>query len=134
MAKKNEKKDKQKVTKKMMELFFMSRRSVNTSEIKSVIVDSGGKVQFWEEMNVLEIECTDEGTVDFELYSFEFKESSDKEFIEQHQVKSVYLVNLEEKNYREVKPLFREISERLEGFFCTDSEDFQPIYESKDLY
>lgn len=132
MGKKNDKKNVKKS--KVMELFFMSRKTVDIGEIKSIIVDNGGMVQLWEAMNVLQIECAEDRTVDFELFSTTFKEPSDIAFVEKHNINSIYLVTLEEIDFIEVITIFRELSERLEGFFCTDSEDFTPVYNTKDMY
>lgn len=125
MIKKNEKHP--------LNLFYMSPNNVMVKDLKEVI-DKGGKlVQIWEELRVLQIELPNGNTVDFESMKPEFKDPSDGAFIKNRNINSLYAVTVEEEDFNEVKSSLYKIIEELGGFFCTDSDDFKPIYQMEDL-
>lgn len=115
--------------------FYMTSSEVNAKSIAQLIeTQCHVSVDLWEEMNILQIQLDNKVTIDFEPMVINFKESSDMEFINNQNIKTIFAVYvasgvLEE----EFKKILKVILKQWNGFLCADSENFQPIYGISDL-
>lgn len=116
-----------------LDLFYMSQREVSAKEIKDVLEKEEILVELWEELNVLQIDLPNGNTVDFEWIKNEFKDPSDASFIKNRDIKTIFAVTIEEEDFQNANSFFPIILNELEGFICTDSEEFIPIYQAHDF-
>lgn len=133
MAKITKKNGKKEEAKKIYELFYMTPNTPTCGQIKDLLEGGSGVVQYWEAMNILQIELPGGATVDFEPMQAEFKDPSDQSFLKNRKIATVFAVTVEEAGFEAAKGYFAKLIGEYEGFFCTDSENFQPIYQLEDL-
>lgn len=127
--KKSSNKQADKVIKNYLNLFYMSPKAFKAKDIGVVLSeDKNKKFEHWEDMNVLEMELSSGNTIDFEPMKPDFEDPSDKSFIKNRMIQTIFAVTVCEDDIEEVKLHFEGIIEKLEGFLCTDSEDFKPFY------
>ena len=128
MAKKSSD-SKQKITKKYIDLFYMTPSELSAKEIAVLIQENNGvHTQVWEEMNVLEVELPGESSIDFEPVEPDFKDPSDAAFIKNRNIKTIFAITICEDDISAAVPYFKQIVERYSGFVCSDSVDFNPVY------
>jgi hypothetical protein len=127
MAKKNTKKVED--TQNYLDLLYMTPKVITAKDIKEALKEKAGiLIEFWEEMNVLEIGLSDGNTIDFEAISTEFKNPSDLAFIKNRNIQTIFYIRGQENSIEEIKACFQSIINQLGGFLCTDSDDFKPFY------
>jgi hypothetical protein len=115
--------------KKYIDLLYMTPSEVSARDIAEVFGDGGEvTVQLWEEMNVLELELSNQNSIDFEPLGTSFKDPSDAAFVKNRGIKTIFAVNLCESDLKNAAPYFERLVGRFSGFMCADSEDFTPVY------
>lgn len=120
--------------KKVMELLYMTTSEIKAVNIKEAVGQLGDiTVEIWEDLNVVQLVLHNTDTVDFEPMELDFNEDSDKAFVKNRDIKTIFYVTVDEEDFDQIKSVFRGIIEKLGGFFCTDSNDFRPIYKEEDL-
>lgn len=131
---KKQKKDQKSVVKKeMLSLFYMTEKEVTAREIsESVQALEQVSVELWEAMNVLQIE-TQGREIDFEPVEGAFQDSSDAAFVKNRNIKTIFSVQCEKETLEIAKEVLKQMLEQWGGFFCTDSDDFRPIYLKEEL-
>lgn len=118
-----------KTIKRYVELFYMTPREVSAKDIAEIFRDMKGiTVQLWEEMNVLELDLPGEGSMDFEPIEPSFSNPSDKAFIRDRNIRTIFAITLCEADLQSAVMYFKAIVEKHSGFVCSDTEDFQPVY------
>lgn len=128
MANKNNNSSK-KTVKNYIDLLYMTPTEVSAREIASLLQNNQGvAVQLWEEMNVLELELSNENSVDFEPLEVNFKDPSDAAFVKNRNIKTIFAINLCEDDLKNAIPYFEQITASFSGFVCADTDDFQPVY------
>lgn len=88
--------------------------------------DMPWKAEFWEEAGVLEIEIPEAGSVDLECMDADLGDEQSNAFLEKHQIKTVFAVTIVPDDYEKANEVMVRMMEKLGGFFCGDTEDFQP--------
>jgi hypothetical protein len=115
--------------KKYIDLFYMTPSEVSAKDIASLIQEEANiKVELWEAMNILELELSNQNSVDFEPMEVSFKAPSDVAFVKNRNIKTIFAITLCETDLNSIMPLFERIIEKHSGFLCADSEDFSPVY------
>ncbi len=128
MANKN-KNTAQKVVKNYIDLFYMTSSEVRAKDLAEVMQNTPGiTVELWDEMNVLELELSNQNSVDFEPVAPSFSDPSDAAFIKNRNIKTIFAVNLCEDDINTLIPIFEKLIDQYLGFLCADSADFKPIY------
>lgn len=128
MANKN-KHSEQKAVPHYLDLFYMTPSKVSAKDIAMFFKDAEGiTVELWEEMNVLELELSNQNTVDFEPLDINFSHPSDLAFIKNRNIQTVFAVSLTEGDLTMAKPYFERLVAEYSGFLCSDTEDFNPVY------
>lgn len=129
MSDKNKKQESNKSVKQYLDLYYMTPSEVQAKDIAALLSDTRNiTVELWSEMNVLELELVNRNTVDFEPLSVDFKDPSDKAFVKNRNIRTIFGINLAEEDLHTVKNLFKPIIDQFSGFLCTDSIDFQPVH------
>lgn len=128
MAKKNTNSS-QKQEMSYMDLLYMTSGEVNAKDIAALFQGKKEfKVEVWDEVNVLELELSNQNSVDFEQLDINTLNSTDLDYIRNKNIHTIFSVNLCESDFNQVKAYFEQIIEAFSGFLCADTEDFNPIY------
>lgn len=118
----------------MLELYYMTEKEISSKQLlESIEENETTVVQVWDEIGVASIEFGESGSVDFVMCNDIFEYEEDLEFINEHNIKTSFEVSLEERNMYVVAKWFLEILNQHGGFFCSDSDDFTPIYNADDI-
>lgn len=88
--------------------------------------DMPWKAELWEEAGVLEIEIPEAGSVDMECMDADLGDEQSNAFLEKHRIKTAFAVTIVPDDYDKAKEVMVRMMEKLGGFFCGDTEDFQP--------
>ena len=75
------------------------------------------RAELWEEAGALEIGIPEAGSVDMERMDADLGDEEGNAYLEKHQIKTVFAVTI---------VVMVEIMKSKGGFFCGDTEDFQP--------
>jgi hypothetical protein len=125
MANKNQ----QKPVKNYIDLLYMTPSVITAKDIAALLQDTKGiTVQLWEEMNILELELSNENSIDFESLNPNFKDPSDSAFVKNRDIKTIFAISLSETDLNTVVPYFDQLVAKHGGFVCADSDDFNPVY------
>lgn len=118
----------------MVEMYYMTEKELTSKELLNSIEESDSVVvQVWEALGVASIEFGESGSVDFVKCNDVFEYQEDLDFLEEHHIKSAFEVTFAEENKSVVAKWFLSIVNEHGGFFCTDSDDFTPIYKKEEL-
>lgn len=113
--------------KELVELFFMATEQVSVKQLSGLITDQSITVELWDELNIMELELSNQNQVDFEMITTGFSEPEDTIFLEKHNIKTIYAVTLEQSDLAIMKPYFAKLVENFGGLVCSDTQDFKPI-------
>lgn len=118
----------QKRKKKILEFYYMTPEKTDARELMSLVksVDEE-KVDIWPELNLMEV-VLDSDSLIFQDGRECFIDPLDLEFIEEKKIQSIYVVSYEEGDSMKARAVIKEIMEAKGGFFCSDTEDFEPMY------
>jgi hypothetical protein len=116
--------------KKYIDLLYMTPSEVNAKDIATLLQDANGvTIELWEAMNVVELELSNQNSIDFEpLDVTNFKDPSDASFVKNRNIKTIFAVNVCEDDLVAATSYFELIIDKFSGFLCTDSDDFNPVY------
>ncbi len=118
-----------KIVKHYLDLLYMTSSEINAKDIADLLKDRKEfSVELWEEMNVLELELSNQNTIDFEPVEVAFTNPSDAAFVKNRNIRTIFAVHLAEEDLETVKDIFEIIIRRFSGFLGTDSADFNPIH------
>ena len=122
------------IEKVITDWFYMTPNEVTAKMISNLIKLHGDmQVDFWEEMNIFQLELSNNMAVEFEPIKIDFKDPSDEAFIKDGDIKTIFAFTMEEETYEEVKLFIRVLFAEWGGFICADSDDFKPLYGEDDL-
>jgi len=120
---------KQTLVKNYIDLLYMTPSEISAKDIASLLQNNKElKVQLWEGMNVLEIELSNENSVDFEPLDISFKEPTDISFVRNRNIKTIFVVSICDSDISSMTPYFEQLVSQFNGFVCADSADFYPVY------
>lgn len=123
----------QKRKKKILEFYYMTPEQTDVKELTMLIhsVDEE-KVDVWQELNLLEV-VLDSDSLIFQDGRECFVDPLDLQFIEEHNIKSIYVVSYEEGDSVKARQVIKEILEAKGGFICSDTEDFEPMFTAETI-
>ncbi|WP_167955373.1 hypothetical protein [Anaerosporobacter faecicola] len=118
-----------------MNLFYMATKELDCKQILAPIQEEKGmEIQVWPELGISSIEFGEGKSIDFQECEYEsFDSESDREFLEEMDVKVIYEVMMLEECKSQAVDWFLSMIQENGGFFCTDSDDFTPIYHKEEL-
>ena len=123
----------QKRKKNILEFYYMTPEQTDAKELTTLIhsVDEE-KVDVWQELNLLEV-VLDSDSLIFQDGRECFVDPLDLQFIEEHHIKSIYVVSYEEGDSVKARQVIKEILEAKGGFICSDTEDFEPMFTAETI-
>lgn len=84
------------------------------------------KAEYWEEAQVLEIELSEAGSVDMEAMEPDLGDEEGNAYLKKHRIETVFAVTIVPEDYEKAREVMNFLTEQAGGFFCGDTEDFQP--------
>lgn len=84
------------------------------------------KAEYWEEAQVLEIELPEAGSVDLERMEPDLGDEAGNAFLREHGIRDAFAVTIVPEDYEKARKVMEMLAERIGGFFCGDTEDFEP--------
>lgn len=131
MAKKNGKKTGKKTGGKpvqnLAELFLFAAEDSGIAVLKEAAERAGADVQCWPEMDVLELEFGEKGSVDLEREPELWQEGPDADFLKEHKIRAVYTLTMPEALRAEALPVLEAMCQACGGAVCPDTDDFMPV-------
>lgn len=88
--------------------------------------DMPWKAEYWEEAGVLEIELPEAGSVDMEAMEPDLGDEEGNDYLKKHRIETVFAVTIVPGDYEKAHEVMNFLMEQAGGFFCGDTEDFQP--------
>lgn len=108
--------------------FFMSSNNVTTRMLYDALKDKLSlPIDIWEEANVMEIELSSKESMDFEQLKPYFKDDFGTSFLREHNINTLFMITFPPSYYDTVHNIMKIILSSVDGFFCSDSEDFTPM-------
>ena len=128
MASKSKTSD-QKAVINYLNLFYMTPNEVCAKEIADLFrATEGLVVELWDALNVLELELSNQNSIDFEPLEASFQDPSDSSFIKNRHIKTIFGITLCDTDLPSAIPYFEQIVTKFGGFVCTDSDNFNPFH------
>lgn len=123
----------QKRKKNILEFYYMTPEQTDAKELTTLIhsVDEE-KVDVWPELNLMEVVLASDSLI-FQDGRECFVDPLDLQFIEEHHIKSIYVVGYEESDSVKARQVIKEILEAKGGFICSDTEDFEPMFTAETI-
>ena len=112
----------------LSEWFYMNPDNISVSDIKEALKDDKDvTLELWNEAGVIEITLSDGQTMDVESAQVEFKDEYSNEFLQRNQIQSLFYVTIGRGSGAEVTTAMKQIVRQLGGFFCGDTDNFEPV-------
>ena len=119
---------KQSSTIRIKDWFYMNQKEITVHEIKECMQTvEGVQVEIWREAGIVEITLSDGHSIDMEEGQVYFADAYSDAFVEKHQVHSLFYVTIAPDFFAVAEPVMKAMTATLGGFFCADTDDFQPI-------
>lgn len=107
------------------EWLYLNKEELSMEQVRNAMEEiAPEKVEFWEAAGVIEVELPGGTNLDMEVLEQEDIESC--EFTAEEQIKTAYLVALVPEAYEEAEKVMRAAVSKLGGFFCGNTDEFQP--------
>lgn len=107
---------------------YLNETAVTPRQIADVFHGENGMIsQLWEEAGVVEIELVEAKSVDLEQAELPAGEPELDDYFRRNNIKSVYYVTIAPDDYGKAEKAMRQITEKLGGYFCGDTNDFTPV-------
>lgn len=87
------------------------------------------KAELWEEAGVLEIAVPQAGSVDMEAMECSLGDEAGDAFLAEHGIRTAFAVTIVPEEYEKAREVMAAVVAATGGFFCGDTDDFQPIIE-----
>lgn len=110
------------------EWLYMGKK-ITVKELGGLFTDAGSyDVEIWEEAGVLEIGLPDGNTIDMEAVRINPKDEVTNAYVAANNVEEVFLVTFRPEIFEAAKEVMRKVIDTFGGFFCGDTEDFEPQF------
>lgn len=107
------------------EWLYLNREEVTIRQLQSALEEQlPGAAEVWEAAGVIEVSLPGGTSLDLEALGED--EIADCDFTAGNQIKTAYAAVWCEEAYPEAEPVMRAVAERLGGFFCANTEAFEP--------
>ncbi len=109
------------------EWLYLAEGEITPDQIYALFTEEKRwKAEYWEEAGVLEIELPAAGSVDLENLEGASEDEIMEAYLQEHGLHTVYAVTIRPDDFEQAKKVMEYISSRLGGYFCGDTDDFQP--------
>ncbi|MDY4971512.1 MAG: hypothetical protein SO101_14850 [Lachnospiraceae bacterium] len=107
------------------EWLYMTDREIGVREIAASF-ESEEMTEIWEAAGVAEVLLGEKDSMDMELTENDLGDEESNRFLEENQVKTLFLVTVPPLEFEKAKACMEKIIAANGGFFCGDTEDFTP--------
>ncbi len=115
------------------ECFYFTEKEVTVRDfLNSLDQDLDEKADIWPQLNLMEIELENSSLV-FEDASEMLDNKEDHQWLDEHGIKSKFIINFHTGDLKDVKRALLNISAMCGGKLYSDTEDFLPVTEIKDM-
>lgn len=115
----------------MAEWLYMNTDEISFCQVKNAFSkDSCVSVQIWEEAGVCELEIKDSKSIDLEISELDLQDDYANEYLKEHEIKTLFLVTISPDEFAKTQKVMEQMTEKLGGFFCGDTEDFTPVIKN----
>ena len=109
------------------EWFFMSASELDVDKVKEVLKTIPDvELEVWKEMGVIECNIPDKLYMDMEQIACDLQDEESNAFLKEKNVKTLFVVTIQAGEMEFIEPVLQQTATALNGFFCGDTEDFQP--------
>lgn len=109
------------------EWLYVAEEEIVPSQIYALFTENKNwKAEYWEEAEVLEIELPEAGSVDLENLDGASEDDVMEAYLKERGLHTVYAVTIRPDDFEQAKKVMEYISGQLGGYFCGDTDDFQP--------
>lgn len=112
----------------MQDWFLMCQDETDIIRLKEILSElPSARLEVWKEMGVIECSISEQISMDIEQMDCDFQDEEGNAFLKEHQIKRLYAVTIQAPDADQITTVLETICNQLDGFFCTDSEDFMPM-------
>ena len=113
---------------KIKDWFYMNQKKVTVDDIKECFQDRDDiKVEIWREAGIVELALADGHSIDMEMAEASFSDEYSNDYLKKNSVQVLFYVTIAPDFYVNAEPVMRELVKQLGGFFCADTDDFEPV-------
>ena len=115
-------------TVRIKDWFYLNEKNITVEDIDGCFKDAAHvKSEIWKDAQVAELSLQDGHSIDFELGEAYFSDDYSNNYLKEHNVQSLYYVTIAPDFYANAEPVMKELVQKLGGFFCADTDNFQPV-------
>ena len=114
------------------EWLYLFEGEIKLRQIYELLKDSPWNVEYWEEAEVLEVELSEAGSVDFEDLEGTLGDEESDAWLQEQQIHTVFAVTIRPDDYELAKKVMEHIVSLVSGYFCADNETLQPRIPAKE--
>lgn len=108
------------------EWLYMTDREITVRDIASAFAPQE-MVEIWEDAGVAEVILGEKSSMDMEWTENDLGDEESNRFLEENQVKTLFLVTIPPLEFEAAKVCMEKIIAANGGFFCGDTQDFTPV-------
>lgn len=108
------------------EWLYMTDREITVRDIASAFAPQE-MVEIWEDAGVAEVILGEKSSMDMEWMENDLGDEESNRFLEENQVKTLFLVTIPPLEFEAAKVCMEKIIAANGGFFCGDTQDFTPV-------
>ena len=109
------------------EWLYLAEDEITPAQIYGLFAEEKSwKAEYWEEAEVVEIELPEAGSVDMENLGGASEDEVMEAYMKDRSLHTAYAVTIRPDDFEEAKKVMEYISSHLGGYFCGDTDDFQP--------
>lgn len=120
------KKRKTTIPKVPAEWLYLIPEEVSMRTLYDSLADSAWKAEYWEAAGVLEVEIPEAASVDMETMECSLGDEEGDAYLAEHGIRTVYAVTVKPDDFAKAKEVMKYLVEKNGGFFCGDTDDFEP--------
>ena len=108
------------------EWLYMTDREITVRDIASAFAPQE-MVEIWEDAGVAEVILGEKSSMDMEWTENDLGDEESNRFLEENQVKTLFLVTIPPLEFEAAKVCMEKIIAANGGFFCGDTQDFTHV-------
>ena len=109
------------------EWLYLAEDEITPAQIYGLFAEEKSwKAEYWEEAEVVEIELPEAGSVDMENLGGASEDEAMEAYMKDRSLHTAYAVTIRPDDFEEAEKVMEYISSHLGGYFCGDTDDFQP--------
>lgn len=119
--------------KTILEFYYMIPGKTDAKAISMTVTTvPEEQVEVWPQLNLMEVVMSADSLI-FQDAMECFEDPLDLEYIQAHQIGTIYQISYDTEDEVLVKKVMKEIIEKNGGFICSDTDDFEPTYRAENI-